>query len=127
MKENFIAIAGAIVGGVVGGFLVWWLAQQSFYATILPGGLAGICAGFKKNRLIFVPIICGLLALAFEVATEWRVFSSHMTLSEFLAAFRDEPPITWIMIVAGTAIGFWVPFRQFEKPAKPAPKTSQTP
>ena len=60
---------------------------------------------------------CGLLATALGLFTEFRFepFIKDESLSYFLAHVFDLRPVTLLMITAGGAIGFWVPFRQREQ------------
>jgi hypothetical protein len=127
MKDNLLALAGAVVGGVVGYLAVGWLAGQHFYGMVLPGGLVGIGAGFSKNRTIFVAIACGILALGFGIFAEWRHFFPALSFGSFIADFKDEQPITWIMIAVGTVIGFWFPYRRLEKTPPGACQNEQNP
>ena len=44
-KNDILALAGAVIGGVLGYFGFLLLVEQGFYALALPGALAGIAAG----------------------------------------------------------------------------------
>ena len=39
MKNNVLALCGAVAGGVVGYFAFFWVLEQGFYALALPGAL----------------------------------------------------------------------------------------
>jgi hypothetical protein len=116
MKANILAVGGALVGGLLGYLLFFWVAAQGLYGLVLPGGLLGLGAGIVKNTSIVVAIACGLLALALGLFTEYRFrpFAEDASLSFFLAHVLDLQPVTLIMIGAGGFIGFWVPFRRLE-------------
>src|SRR5262245_26807325 len=116
MKNNILALTGALAGGILGYFAFFWIAKQGFYALALPGGLLGLGAGIVKNRSIGVAVTCGLLATALGLYTEFRFepFIKDDSLGYFLAHVCDLRAITLLLIIAGGAIGFWVPFRQRE-------------
>ena len=125
MKNNILALVAALVGGTLGYFAFFWIAKQGFYALALPGGLLGLAAGVVKNRSVGVAVVCGLMATALGLFTEYRFepFIKDDSLSYFLAHVFDLRPVTLLMIIAGGTVGFWVPFRQREqeRPAERAP------
>ena len=87
---------------------------------ILPGGLLGLAAGIFKNRSIIVAIVCGVAALILGLFAEWQFepFVVNDSFGYLVAHFYDLRPVTLLMIAAGAAIGFWVPFRRsMETPA----------
>jgi hypothetical protein len=115
LKDNLLTLVGAVVGGVVGHFAFKWLLQQGFYALILPGGFVGLGAGVFKSKSAAVSIVCGVLALALGLYTQWRFMvprTADDSLGYFLAHLLDLRPLTLIMISLGAFIGFWVPFRR---------------
>lgn len=116
MKNNFLAFAGALLGGTVGYFAFFWIAAQGLYGPALPGGLLGLGAGIVKTRSIGVAVTCGLLATALGLFTEFRFapFIKDPSLSYFLSHVFDLRPMTLLMIAVGGTIGFWIPFRQRE-------------
>jgi hypothetical protein len=117
MKNNCLALLGALVGGVLGYFAFVWIANQGFYAMVLPGGLLGLGAGVVKNKSIFIAIICGLAATALGVFTEWDLapFRVDNSFGYFVAHLYKLKPLTLILIALGGLIGFWVPFRRREE------------
>ncbi|HEV3416976.1 MAG TPA: hypothetical protein VG056_09195 [Pirellulales bacterium] len=117
MKDNLLALAGAIVGGAIGFLGFGWLLGQGFYALVLPGGFCGIGAGWVFNRSILVAIICGVMATVLGLVAEWhfRPFNADDSLGFYFRHLGDLQPITILMIVLGGAIGFWVPFRRLER------------
>ena len=117
--RTFLVFAGALAGGFVGYFGFFWIWNQGFYAMILPGGLVGVGAGFAKNRSVWVAVVCGALAIALGLFTEWRFapFIEGGSFKFFLLHIGDLNPVTLLMIAFGGFIGFWVPFRTIDKSA----------
>jgi hypothetical protein len=114
MKDNLLALLGAVVGGALGYLGFFWIVHQGFYALVLPGAFVGLGAGIFKNRSVWIGVTCGLLALASGLFVEWKFapFMADDSLGYFLGHLFLLRPITMIMIAAGTFIGFWVPFRR---------------
>jgi hypothetical protein len=114
MKNNLLVLAGAVAGGVLGYFVVRWLAHQGLYAMIVPGGLVGLGAGMAKSKSLAIPIVCGVIALGAAMFTEWRVFpfAADDSLGYFLSHLTDLRSMTLIMFAVGTLLGFWIPFRR---------------
>ena len=117
MTNNLLALLGALAGGVLGYFAFFWIANQGYYALILPGGLLGLGAGIVRNRSVLVAIVCGLLATALGIFTEYRFapFVADDSFPYFLSHLFDLKPVTLLMIAAGGLIGFWVPFQRKEQ------------
>jgi hypothetical protein len=126
MRDRILLFIGAVVGGVAGYFLFFWLAHQGFYAIILPGCLLGFGAGLVKTRSLSSCIVCGLLALALGVFTEWRFapFSLDHSFGFFLSHLHELRPITWILIGLGTFFGFYSPFRNGKPSEQKQPEKS---
>jgi hypothetical protein len=113
-RRMLLGLLGAVLGGLVGYLTFFWIAQQGFYALVLPGGLLGFGAGiWVRGRSIPLAIICGFLALVLGLFAEWRIapFVKDGSLAYFLAHAYQLKPITLIMIAAGAFLGFWVPYR----------------
>src|SRR5947209_15406729 len=98
MRQSFLALSGALAGGIAGYFLFFWLTSRGFYGLALPGGLLGLGAGIVKNRSIYVAVICGLAAVALGLFTEWRYapFITDGGLGYFLAHFYQLSLITLV-------------------------------
>lgn len=132
MKQIALVLGGAVLGGLVGYFAFGWLVNQGFYGLVLPGGLVGLGAGLSSCRSRWPSVVCGVLALAAGLVTEWRFFpfvvnektGADDTLGYFLSHLHRLKPITLLMLAAGTAIGFWVPFRRVEAGHKSTSPTS---
>jgi hypothetical protein len=117
MKRTFLVLIGAVAGGAVGYFAFFWMATQGFYGLILPGGLLGLGAGIAQNRSTRLAVVCGLLATALGLFTEWRFspFRKDDSLNYFLLHVHELNTVTLLMIAAGGAMGFWIPFRRNDK------------
>lgn len=114
MRNNFLALGGAVVGGVLGYFAFFLIAAQGLYGLVLPGGLLGLGAGVVKNRSVLVSIVCGISAVALGLFTEYSFspFIRDDSLGYFLSHVTELRPITLGMIAVGGCIGFYVPFRR---------------
>lgn len=121
MKNIALVFGGAILGGLIGHLAFRWLLSQGFYGLALPGGLVGLGAGIAACRQVWPSVACGVLALAVGLVTEWRSFPFRAddSFGYFLSHLHELKPYTLLMLVAGTAIGFWVPFRRVE-PVQPS-------
>jgi hypothetical protein len=116
LKHDGLVMLGALLGYAA----FFWGVHQGFYALVLPGGLLGIGAGVFKTRSKYVSVICGFLALALGLYTDWHFeqFAVDDSLGYFILHLHQLPPFTLIMIAAGTLIGFWVPFRRSQEAKK---------
>lgn len=121
-KQDGQVLLGAVIGGVLGYFGFFWLRSQGFYGLALPGGLVGCGAGLFRTKSNYVAVICGILALGFGLFTEWRFapFKADAGFGYFLTHVFQLRPLTLIMIVAGTVVGFWIPFRRTQEITSPA-------
>jgi hypothetical protein len=111
---------GAVIGGLVGYVVFFWIVHHGFYGLIIPGGLLGIGAGIFKTQSKYISVVCGLLALALGFFTEWRFapFAADDSLGYFVSHLHQLRPITLIMIAVGALIGFLVPFRRSQEAKK---------
>lgn len=119
LKNDFLVLVGALVGGLVGYFVFNWLLGQGYYGLMLPGGLLGMGAGVFKTRTKAIAVVCGFLAIVLGLLVEWKSFpfKADESLVYFITHFYDLKPATLIMIVLGAAIGFWIPFRRSQEVA----------
>ena len=110
-KDNLIVLCCACIGGILGHLAFFWIARQGFYALILPGALLGFGAGLFMSTSKAVPCVCGFLALALGLYTEWRFapFVADKSFPFFLSHALQLKPITLIMIAVGALLGFWIP------------------
>jgi hypothetical protein len=117
MKNIVLLFVGAVLGGIVGYFGFFWIARQGFYAMVLPGGMIGVGAALGKSKSILPAILCCVAAVALGLFTEWQFepFIANGSPGHFLGHITDLQPVTLLMIAAGGAIGFWIPFRRIER------------
>jgi hypothetical protein len=102
-------LLGAIAGGCLGYFAFFWIAQQGFYALILPPTLLGLGAGIcARQRSTVLAIICGIAGLALGVFTEWRhaPFVADNSFSFFVTHIHALKPITLIMLALGAYFSY---------------------
>jgi hypothetical protein len=102
--------AGAIVGGVVGYWLFFWLIQQGLYAMVLPGALVGLGFGLgARCRSVVAGIVCSVGAIALGVFLEWRFmpFVRDDSLGYFLAHLHQVNSVHLLMIALGGGFGGW--------------------
>jgi hypothetical protein len=126
MKQAALVLGGAVLGGVVGYFGFGWLIRQGFYGLVLPGGLIGLGAGVASCRSRWPAVVCGISALLLGLFTEWSYFpfKADGSFGYFLCNAHDLKPLTLMMIAAGAAIGFWVPFRRVDLEGERSAPTS---
>ena len=117
MKQVFITIAGAAIGGLLGYMAFVWVLEHRFYGMILPGGLLGIGAAFGRTKSIWVPIGCAAAAVALGLFAEWKnlPFIKDDSLGYFVRHIFDLDSVHLVMIGVGGALGFWMPFRRTEE------------
>jgi hypothetical protein len=120
LKNDFLVLIGAAVGGALGYVAFFWIARQGFYGLVLPGGALGLVAGIFKPRSEVIPFVCGVSALALGLFAEWRLapFIADAGFGYFLSHVHQLEPITMILIAAGAVIGFWVPLRRSREEKK---------
>ena len=99
--------------------VVYWLFWSESddgwaYGLAIPGGLLGLGAGMFRTESKWVPVFCGVLGLILGFFTDWRIFpfSADGSLGYYLSHLQQLRPITWIMILLGAGVAFWVPFRR---------------
>jgi hypothetical protein len=106
-----LGVIGAVVGGIAGYYLFFWIANQGFYALVLPGAAVGMGCGFLA-RHASVPrgIACAIAALGLGLYTEWKFepFVDDSRLAYLLLNFYKLKPITLIMIVLGAALSYYL-------------------
>jgi hypothetical protein len=102
-------LLGAVVGGLVGYFAFFWMAEQGLYALILPPGLLGLGAGIcARRRSTPLAITCGVAGLALALFTEWRFapFVVDGSFAYFITHLQDLRPFTLLMLAVGTVLSY---------------------
>ena len=116
MRKNLVrfvpGLVGACVGGLVGYYLFAWITRQGFFALVVPGAVAGLACGFcSVDHSKVRGVLCALIALAAGVLSYWNFFSPPFdtdgSLLDLIKNGHRLPPITLIMLVLGTFLGFW--------------------
>ncbi len=113
LVSNLLGITGAIVGGVLGFYIFRWLLGYRFYGLMIPGALlGGGCGVLAQHASNARGIVCGAAAAVFALFTEWWFFpfagDGHETLSYFVSHLTSLTPVTWIMVVVGAFIAYWL-------------------
>ncbi len=102
-------LTGAVIGGTVGYFGFFWIAQQGFYALLLPPGLLGLGAGLcARRRSTLLAIVCGIAGLALGLFTEWRFapFAVDESLPYFITHIHTLKPITLLLVAVGAFLSY---------------------
>lgn len=113
-KRDAAVLLGAVVGGLIGHLLFFWVARQGFYALVLPGGLAGLAAGIGRASSRGTALACGAIGLVAGLFTEWRFapFAADPGIGYFLTHLHQLRPVTLALLAVGAAIAVWVPLRR---------------
>lgn len=109
--SNLLGLAGAVVGGVLGYFLFFWIVKQGFYGLMIPGALMGLgCSLLAQHRSVPRGIVVAGLAVGLGLFTEWRFrpFNADGSFRFLLTHVTDLMPITLLMIGLGGVFGFWM-------------------
>ncbi len=111
-KPNWpLGLVGAVAGGVAGYFVFLWIAQQGFYALVLPGAAVGLgCAVLSRGESRTLGVVCAVLSLPLGLFAEWRFapFIANDSLGYFLAHVYELQWITIIMIALGALFAYWL-------------------
>src|SRR5262245_36396111 len=112
---------GGIVGGLVGFLIFEWFLRYGLYAMIAPGGLVGVGASFFRHRFLALPIVAGVAALFLGLFTEWRHWpmKADGSFNYFVSHSYQMDPPDLLMILAGAALGFYLPWAQYRKAVSP--------
>ena len=119
-------LIGAAIGGFVGLVAYDWGIGQNLKAGVVPGAFVGLGAGLLSARPSMIRgAICGLAALGIGLFAEWKnfPFKDDGSFSYFLAHVHQLQPLTILMIVVGTIVGWRWGGGSFKvMPGKPASK-----
>jgi hypothetical protein len=104
------ALAGAVLGGVLGYYAFFWIARQGYYALALPGALLGAGCGLTSSgRSAARGAACAVAGLALGLVISWQFDHPRgdPSLLEYTRHLTDTVPVTQIMIAAGGLGAFW--------------------
>src|SRR5690349_13779821 len=102
------AIAGGVVGAIVGYAIFAWLVARGLYALAIPGAALGLGCGLASRRSSLpTGLVCGVLAILLGLVSEWRFFPfvKDDSLRYFLSHSHELKPLTWVMIAVGGICG----------------------
>jgi hypothetical protein len=111
IRAALLGLVGAVLGGIAGYYIYWWILGQGFNALVLPGAMIGFgCGVFSLHRSQLLGVACGLAALAFGLYCEWShaPFVQDESLKFFLAHFYWLVPIKLILIALGGLTAYWL-------------------
>jgi hypothetical protein len=106
-----LGLIGAVVGGIAGYHLFFWIADQGYYALVLPGAAVGMgCGLLARHQSVARGIACALAALGLGLYTEWKFqpFVADNRFPYLVLHFYDLKPITLIMIGLGSALSYYL-------------------
>ena len=121
MPNSLKNLICGLAGGAIGYFLFAWFLKYGFYAMIAPGGLLGLGASFYPHRSKFLPVLTGVLALCVGFVAEWKehYYREDQSFGYFVSHVSGADPVFWLMVLAGGALGFYLPFAQYRKAVLP--------
>ncbi len=111
LVSNLLGIVGALVGGALGFYIFGWLFDHGFYGLMIPGALlGGGCGLLARHPSTMRGIIGGIAAAVFALFTEWRFrpFAADESGAYFVTHMTSLSPVTWLMIVVGAFIAYWL-------------------
>lgn len=103
--------AAALIGGILGYALAWWLVRWGLYAPLLPGAGVGLGFGLATAQQPLVHrVICGVAGLAAGVYVEWQLFPfiDDRSLGYFLLHLHEVMPLHLVFLVLGGLLAFWL-------------------
>jgi|SRR6516162_7326792 hypothetical protein len=109
--SHLLGFVGAVVGGALGFYIFGWFWGYGWYGLMIPGALlGGGCGLLARHPSTARGIVCAVAAAVFELFTEWwyRPFNADNSLAYFVANLTSLKPYTWLMVVIGAFIAFWL-------------------
>ncbi len=109
--SHLLGFVGAVVGGALGFYIFGWLARHSFYGLMIPGALlGGGCGLLARHPSQARGVVCGVAAALFSLFTEWWYFpfAADTSATFFVEHATSLSPVTWLMVVVGAFIAFWL-------------------
>jgi hypothetical protein len=111
LVSHLLGLVGAVLGGVLGFYVFGWLYYYNFYGLMIPGAfLGGGCGLLARHASNERGILCGVAAAVLELYTEWRFFpfKDDKSLAYFIRNVSDLTPVTWLMVIIGAFIAYWL-------------------
>jgi hypothetical protein len=109
--SHLLGFVGAVLGGALGFYIFGWLIRHGFYGLMIPGALlGGGCGLLAQHASNERGILCGVAAAVFELYTEWwySPFIADGSLTYFVNNLSNLGPVTWLMVVIGAFIAYWL-------------------
>lgn len=106
-----LGLLGALIGGVLGYLAFKLLLKGGFYGLAIPGALLGLgCGILSRGHSHALGIVCGVLALALGLFTEWQFFPfiDDDSFGYFLTHVHQLKLWTFVMLAVGTYAGYWL-------------------
>lgn len=110
LRDIVLGALGGIAGSYIGNFLFRVIAEQGYYALILPGAFTGLGCGILLRRSSFMMgIACALVGILAGILTEWRFapFSADDSFTFFILHLHQLKPVTQCLILGGGFLAFW--------------------
>lgn len=109
--SHLLGFLGAVIGGALGFYIFGWFARHGFYGLMIPGALlGGGCGLLARHSSPARGVICAVGAALLALFTEWRYFPflADTSASYFVEHLSSLSPVTWIMVVFGALIAYWL-------------------
>jgi hypothetical protein len=133
LVSHVLGLVGAVIGGVLGYYLVFWIRQSGFYGMMIPGAVLGWGSSLlARHRSVARGVVCTVAALGLGLFTEWNLFTKFKADGSFgylVKHFYELEPVTLFMIAFGAFFAFWLgkdASPLFGRVAKPSPSTGPT-
>ncbi len=110
LRDLSLGVLGSIVGASLGYYLLHFLAQQGFYAIVLPGALTGLgCGSLSRHRSMLLGIVCAVVGAMAGILGEWNIapFIKDDSLGYFLTHLHQVRPLSQFLILVGSLMAFW--------------------
>lgn len=111
-RPHYVMAALGIFGGAVLGCLAFHFAiMAGFYAMVAPGALVGLGCGAQSKAISnALGIAAAGVGLALGLLLEWHYFPFRKddSLAYFLQNLGDLKTGTWVMILAGSGLAFFL-------------------
>jgi len=111
LVSHLLGFVGAVVGGALGFYMFGWLVRHAFYGLMIPGALlGGGCGLLARHASNERGIICGIAAAMLALFTEWWYFpfKADTSLTYFVSNISSLSAVTWVMVIIGAFIAYWL-------------------